>query len=181
MVQTRCPWGNPLRSSPECLDMLLDDSKACLARCPLPRLPLGTPGTVLFAHSRSPIGLLWVWLGLSFGSWKGKKLEFSDTLALREVSGAQGGKNMCPLLRSCQDTWHFRNFCTFLTNCIEGGCSKRKPDINSPFKQGKALERLAGLCCAVEEILQRWQSLAQGRLLRKCLLNKRITQLLQPL
>ena len=58
---------------------------------------------------------------------------------------------MCPLLRSCQDTWRFRNFCMFLTNCIEGGCSKRKPDINSPFKQGKALERLAGLCCAVEE------------------------------
>lgn len=31
-----------------------------------------------------------------------------------------------------------------LTNCLQGGRSKRKPDINSPFKQGKALERLAG-------------------------------------
>lgn len=110
VVQTQCPWGNPLRSSPECLDALLDDSRDCLVRCPLTLLPLGTPGTVLCAHSRSPVGLLWVWLGLSFGSWKGKKLEFSDTLALREVSGAQGGKNMCPLQRSCQDTWNFRNF-----------------------------------------------------------------------
>ena len=81
VVQTQYPWGNPLRSSPECLDVLLDDSRGCLARCPLTPLPLGTPGTVLCAHSRSPIGLLWVWLGLSFGSWKGKKLEFSDTLA----------------------------------------------------------------------------------------------------
>lgn len=71
-----------------------------------------------------------------------------------------------------------QDFFFTLTNCVQGGCSKRKPDINSPFKQGKALERLAGLCCAVGEILQLRQRLVQGRLLRKCLLNKRITQLL---
>ena len=65
-------------------------------------------------------------------------------------------------------------FLMFLTDCVQGGCSKRKPDINSPFKQGKALERLAGLCCAVGEILQLWQNLAQGRLLRKCLLNEEL-------
>ena len=45
---------------------------------------------------------------------------------------------MCPLLRSCQDTWHFRNFIKFLTNRVEGGCSKRKYDINCPFKWRKA-------------------------------------------
>lgn len=158
--------------------MLLDDSRDCLVRCPLTLLPLGTPGTMLCAHSRDPIRLLWVWLGLSFGSWKGKKLEFSDTLALREVSGAQE-ENMCQLLRSSQDTHGTSGFFFFtLTNCVQGGCSKRKPDINSPFKQGKALERLARLCCPVGEILQLRQRLVQGRLLRKCLLNKRITQLL---
>ena len=48
--------GKPLRSIPECLDLLLDDSRGCLAdpdsrRYPFALLPLGTPGTVLCAHS----------------------------------------------------------------------------------------------------------------------------------
>lgn len=62
VVQTQCPWGNPLRSSPECLDTLLDDSRACLARCPLTLLLLGTPGTVLFALSRTLVGVVGTFL-----------------------------------------------------------------------------------------------------------------------
>lgn len=85
-------WGEkkPLRGILECLDLLLDDSRGCLTdpdsrRYPFALLPLGTPGTVLCAHSRCSVQCLWVWLGVFLGSWKGTKLEFSDTLALREA------------------------------------------------------------------------------------------------
>ena len=45
---------------------------------------------------------------------------------------------MCPLLRSCQDKWHFGSFIKFLTNRLEGKSSKRKQNINWPFSWEKA-------------------------------------------
>lgn len=89
----------------------------------------------------------WVWLGLSFGSWKGKKLEFSDTLALRKCQCGPRDEHMCPLLRSSQDTWNFRIFFFTLTNCVQEGVQNgncRHQFLN----REKALERFPGWALA---------------------------------
>lgn len=110
------------------------------------------------------------------GGSPGKKVEFSDTLRLREVSASVWGPkgwglgDLCLLLRSCQGKWHFRSFNKFLTNCAEGRSSKRKQDTDCPFSgemHSLLLEDRSGLCCKVGEMLAPSRALSPGKVPRQ--------------
>lgn len=75
------------------MDALLDDSRDCLCGMPTDTLfPSWYSWHYALCTQQEPHKTLVGVAGTFSGVGRKKKLEFSDTLALREVSGAQGGK-----------------------------------------------------------------------------------------